>query len=33
MAGNMITVLPVVVAFFAAQRTFIQSLTSSAVKG
>ena len=33
MAGNMITVLPVVIAFFAAQRTFIQSLTSSAVKG
>ncbi len=33
MAGNMITVLPVLVAFLAAQRTFIQSLTSSAVKG
>ena len=33
MAGNMITVLPVLVAFLAAQQTFIQSLTSSAVKG
>jgi multiple sugar transport system permease protein len=33
MAGNMITVLPVLIAFLAAQRTFIQSLTSSAVKG
>jgi multiple sugar transport system permease protein len=33
MAGNMITVLPVLVAFLAAQKTFIQSLTSSAVKG
>ena len=33
MAGNMITVLPVLVAFLAAQRTFIQSLASSAVKG
>jgi len=33
MAGNMITVLPVLAAFLAAQRTFIQSLTSSAVKG
>jgi multiple sugar transport system permease protein len=33
MAGNMITVLPVLVAFLATQRTFIQSLTSSAVKG
>jgi multiple sugar transport system permease protein len=33
MAGNMITVLPVLLAFLAAQRTFIQSLTSSAVKG
>jgi multiple sugar transport system permease protein len=33
MAGNMITVFPVLVAFLAAQRTFIQSLTSSAVKG
>jgi multiple sugar transport system permease protein len=33
MAGNMITVLPVLIAFLAAQRTFIQSLTSSGVKG
>jgi multiple sugar transport system permease protein len=33
MAGNMITVLPVLLAFLAAQRTFIQSLTSSGVKG
>lgn len=33
MAGNVITVLPVLVAFLAAQRTLIQSLTSSAVKG
>jgi len=33
MAGNMITVLPVLVAFLAAQKTFIQSLTGSAVKG
>jgi multiple sugar transport system permease protein len=33
MAGNMITVLPVLVAFLAAQRTFIASLTSSGVKG
>ncbi len=33
MAGNMITVLPVLAAFLAAQHTFIQSLTSSAVKG
>lgn len=33
MAGNMITVLPVLIAFLAAQKTFIQSLTSSAVKG
>lgn len=33
MAGNMITVVPVLVAFLAAQRTFIQSLTSTAVKG
>lgn len=33
MAGNMITVLPVLLAFLVAQRTFIQSLTSSAVKG
>jgi multiple sugar transport system permease protein len=33
MAGNMITVLPVLVAFLAAQKTLIQSLTGSAVKG
>jgi multiple sugar transport system permease protein len=33
MAGSMITLLPVLAAFLAAQRTFIQSLTSSAVKG
>ena len=32
MAGNVIT-LPVLLAFLAAQRTFIRSLTSSAVKG
>ena len=29
----MITVTPVLIAFLFAQRTFIQSLTSSAVKG
>jgi ABC-type glycerol-3-phosphate transport system permease component len=28
-----VTVTPVLVAFLLAQRTFIQSLTSSAVKG
>ena len=33
MAGNVITAVPVVVAFLLAQRTFIESLTSSAVKG
>ena len=33
MAGNLIAVVPVLVAFLAAQRTFIESLTSSAVKG
>jgi multiple sugar transport system permease protein len=33
MAGNMITVLPVLLAFLSAQRTFIASLTGSAVKG
>jgi multiple sugar transport system permease protein len=33
MAGNVITVAPVLIAFLFAQRTFIQSLTSSAVKG
>ena len=33
MAGNVLTALPVVVAFLLTQRTFIASLTSSAVKG
>ena len=33
MAGNVLTILPVLVAFLAAQRTFVQSLTSTAVKG
>ena len=33
MAGNVITVTPVLIAFLLAQKTFIQSLTSSAVKG
>src|ERR1700759_1412623 len=33
MAGDVITTLPVLLAFLLAQRTFIQSLTSSAVKG
>ncbi|MFS8202228.1 carbohydrate ABC transporter permease [Streptomyces sp. CWNU-52B] len=33
MAGNMITVLPVLVAFLFAQKTFIQSITSSGLKG
>lgn len=33
MAGNVITVAPVLLAFLLAQRTFIQSLTSSAIKG
>ncbi|MFI1102296.1 carbohydrate ABC transporter permease [Streptomyces melanogenes] len=33
MAGNVITVLPVLLAFLFAQRTFIQSLTSSGLKG
>jgi len=33
MAGNVITVLPVLIAFLFAQKTFIRSLTSSAVKG
>ncbi|AXK34622.1 carbohydrate ABC transporter permease [Streptomyces armeniacus] len=33
MAGNVITVLPVLVAFLLAQKTFIQSLTSSGLKG
>ena len=33
MAGNVITVVPVLLAFLFAQRSFIASLTSSAVKG
>ncbi|MFD4552847.1 carbohydrate ABC transporter permease [Streptomyces sp. NPDC058469] len=33
MAGNVITVVPVLVAFLLAQKTFIQSLTSSGLKG
>jgi multiple sugar transport system permease protein len=33
MAGNVITVVPVLLAFLLAQKTFIQSLTSSALKG
>ncbi|MEV0096887.1 carbohydrate ABC transporter permease [Streptomyces sp. NPDC050738] len=33
MAGNLITVLPVLLAFLFAQKTFIQSLTSSGLKG
>ncbi|MFG3281023.1 carbohydrate ABC transporter permease [Streptomyces sp. NPDC048111] len=33
MAGNVVTVLPVLVAFLCAQKTFIQSLTSSGLKG
>lgn len=33
MAGNLITVLPVLVAFLIAQKTFVQSLTSSGLKG
>ena len=33
MAGNLIVVVPVLAAFLAAQRTFIQSLTSSGIKG
>ncbi|GGX36798.1 ABC transporter permease [Streptomyces malachitofuscus] len=33
MAGNVITVLPVLVAFLAAQKTFIRSITSSGLKG
>ncbi len=33
MAGNVITVLPVLLAFLAAQKTFIQSITSSGLKG
>ena len=33
MAGNVITVLPVLIAFLLAQKTFIRRSTSSAVKG
>ncbi|MFD3913055.1 carbohydrate ABC transporter permease [Streptomyces sp. NPDC058603] len=33
MAGNVITVLPVLLAFLFAQRSFIQSITSSGLKG
>ncbi|MCI3274153.1 carbohydrate ABC transporter permease [Streptomyces cylindrosporus] len=33
MAGNVITVLPVLVAFLLAQKTFVQALTSSGIKG
>ncbi|MFE7357857.1 carbohydrate ABC transporter permease [Streptomyces sp. NPDC057543] len=33
MAGNLITVTPVLLAFLLAQKTFIQSLTSSGLKG
>ncbi|MET9291986.1 carbohydrate ABC transporter permease [Streptomyces sp. NPDC003077] len=33
MAGNVITVVPVLLAFLFAQKTFIQSLTSSGLKG
>jgi len=33
MAGNVITVLPVLLAFLAAQKSFIQSITSSGLKG
>jgi multiple sugar transport system permease protein len=33
MAGNVLTVAPVLGAFLLAQRTFVQSLTSSAIKG
>ncbi|MFI6348589.1 carbohydrate ABC transporter permease [Streptomyces sp. NPDC050560] len=33
MAGNVITVLPVLLAFLFAQKTFIQSITSSGLKG
>ena len=32
MAGNVITVLPVLLAFLGAQKTFIQSITSSGLK-
>jgi multiple sugar transport system permease protein len=33
MAGNVITVVPVLLAFLGAQRTFIRSITSSGIKG
>jgi multiple sugar transport system permease protein len=33
MAGNMITVLPVLLAFLGAQKTFIRSISSSGIKG
>ncbi|MEU6285416.1 carbohydrate ABC transporter permease [Streptomyces sp. NPDC047028] len=33
MAGNVITVLPVLMAFLAAQKTFIRSVTSTGLKG
>ncbi|MEU6852607.1 carbohydrate ABC transporter permease [Actinacidiphila alni] len=33
MAGNVLTVLPVLLAFLAAQKSFIQSITSSGLKG
>ncbi|MFJ4965340.1 L-arabinose transport system permease protein AraQ [Streptomyces sp. ADI96-02] len=33
MAGNVLTVLPVLLAFLAAQKTFIRSITSSGLKG
>jgi multiple sugar transport system permease protein len=33
MAGNVITVLPVLLAFVGAQKTFIRSITSSGIKG
>ncbi len=33
MAGNVLVTIPIVIAFLLAQRTFIRSLTSTAVKG
>ncbi|WP_432253761.1 carbohydrate ABC transporter permease [Streptomyces sp. HNM1019] len=33
MAGNVITVLPVLLAFLAAQKTFVRSITSTGLKG
>ncbi|WP_328473156.1 carbohydrate ABC transporter permease [Streptomyces sp. NBC_00448] len=33
MAGNVVTVLPVLLAFLGAQKSFIQSITSSGLKG